>query len=237
MAGHGYRVGSLASLIRMRDHGVTPDYIAALARHDVRDIPADDVVRLRDHGVDAEFVGELRQIGYGPLPVDAMIQLRDHGVDADYIRTLVRHGIRDVPPADLARLRDHGVTPDFVAALRANGYDRSNIEGSSGSATMAFVGSSARCAAGYGGFGTDEIIRLRDHGVTDSYVGELSALGYTSLSAEDIARLRDHGVMPDFIRNANRGGGRHKPDELIRLRTAASRRAGRSSVRSCPAGL
>ena len=80
--------------------------------------------------------------------------------------------------------------------------------------------SSSRCAAH--GYGASAPTRSSACAITASptiYVGELRALGYAGLAADEIVRLRDHGVMPDFIREANRGGGRHTPEELVRLRT------------------
>ncbi len=60
-------------------------------------------------------------------------------------------------------------------------------------------------------------MRLRTHGVSANFVGELRQLGYSGLSAEEIVRLRIHGVTPDFIRRTNAGGQR-SVDELVRMR-------------------
>jgi hypothetical protein len=61
-------------------------------------------------------------------------------------------------------------------------------------------------------------VRLRDHGVQASFVGELRQLGYGNMRVDDIIRLRDMGVTAEFIRSAN-SAGRRSPEELVRLRT------------------
>ena len=42
-------------------------------------MPLDDLIRMRDHGVDPEYVRRLQQRGSGQLSVDELIQRRDRG--------------------------------------------------------------------------------------------------------------------------------------------------------------
>ena len=65
---------------------------------------------------------------------------------------------------------------------------------------------------------TDDIVRIRDHGVSTAYVSGLRDLGYAGISAEELVRLRSHGVSTDFIRRVNGDGARRSPDELVALR-------------------
>ena len=71
---------------------------------------------------------------------------------------------------------------------------------------------------GIKGLAPADLIRLRSHGVSASYVGALHSLGYTRLSADDLVRLRSHGISADFVRRIN-AGGRQSVDNLVRLRT------------------
>ena len=44
-------------------------------------LPLDALIRLRDHGVDPDYVRRLEQRGVGHLGVDAIIERRDRGSD------------------------------------------------------------------------------------------------------------------------------------------------------------
>ena len=70
----------------------------------------------------------------------------------------------------------------------------------------------------------DDLVRLRDHGVSGGFVGELHAMGYDGLTPDQLQRLRDHGVSAGFIRVANQGGERLSPDDLIQLHDRGGRR-------------
>ena len=56
MGALGYRLGSLAPLIELRDHGVTPSYVRELAELGYKGLPADEIRRARDHGITPEYV-------------------------------------------------------------------------------------------------------------------------------------------------------------------------------------
>ena len=94
----GYKVGTLEALIKMRDHGVSPDYVKGMNALGQK-LTADQLVNARDHGVTPEFASELAALGYGSMPVEGLV-----------------------------RVRDHGVTPDFVKALSAAGYSKLSID-------------------------------------------------------------------------------------------------------------
>ncbi len=57
----------------------------------------------------------------------------------------------------------------------------------------------ALVAAGYGGIPVDDIIELRNHGVTSDFLRALSQNGQGPLSTKDLIALADNGVRPDLI--------------------------------------
>ena len=77
----GYHVGTVAALINMRDHGVSPDYVQGLMAQGIPKLSAEELVRARDHGVDPDYVKAMREAGYGSVGIDGLVNARDHGVD------------------------------------------------------------------------------------------------------------------------------------------------------------
>ena len=57
---------------------------------------------------------------------------------------------------------------------------------------------------------------MRDHGVSPEYIRELKRLGYEGLSVDDLVALRDHGVTIARIRDANKRAGTRLPLDLLR---------------------
>ena len=49
-------------------------------------LPIDTLIRIRDHGVTADYVKEIKALGYPRLEIDDLVGLRDHGVTPDKIR-------------------------------------------------------------------------------------------------------------------------------------------------------
>jgi hypothetical protein len=70
----------------------------------------------------------------------------------------------------------------------------------------------------------DSLVRLRDHGVTPTYIKELKALGYDRLPIEDLVTLRDHGLTPDRIRAANARAGTRLPIDMLKSFAAGGMR-------------
>jgi hypothetical protein len=104
----GARNVPVDTLVRMRDHGVTPEMMRALQRAGYRLSP-EELVRLVDHGVSERYIVALRDAGYAHVTADELLQLRDHGVDGAFVARLRAHGYTNVPVKDLIRLRDAGI--------------------------------------------------------------------------------------------------------------------------------
>ena len=49
-------------------------------------VDASELSRLRDHGVSGDFIAEVTKAGFTNLTVQDLTRLRDHGVDAGYLK-------------------------------------------------------------------------------------------------------------------------------------------------------
>jgi len=128
---------SVADLIKLAEHDVTPDYIASLGAAGIHLHSSEELVRIRDHDVTIDYINGLRQAGYRNLTPEQYVRLRDHDVTLAFVSGMQAAGYRPTPE-ELVRLRDHDVTPEYVADLARHGYTHLSI---------------------------DDLIRLRDHGV------------------------------------------------------------------------
>ena len=57
----------------------------------------------------------------------------------------------------------------------------------------------ALVAAGYGDLSVEQIISLKDHGVTGEFLAGLQQCGWERVSAEELIELVSHGVTPQFL--------------------------------------
>ena len=103
----GFERPSVSDLVRMGDHGVSSDYIAAMKGLNFQPKTVESLIRLRDHGVSTTYMHDLWNLGYHPS-AEELVRLRDHGVTVAFIQRLRSHGYNNLTAADLIRLRDHG---------------------------------------------------------------------------------------------------------------------------------
>jgi hypothetical protein len=155
-----------------------------------------DVVRVMDHGVSPRYIDELAGLGYKSASLDELVRLRDHGVTPDFIRAVQQAGYKNLSAGDLVRLADHGVRETFITEMRAAGFTKVSADElvtmrDRGVSSRYLA---AMSAVGYKNFSVDEIVALRDHGVTADFVSRLKAHGYNNLSVRDLIRLRDAGL-------------------------------------------
>ncbi len=74
----------------------------------------------------------------------------------------------------------------------------------------------AMASVGYTKLSVDQLVLMKQHGVTPGYVRELKAMGYPLPSVETVVELVDHGVSIDYIKKLGALGYRNLAfDELV----------------------
>jgi hypothetical protein len=135
-------------LIKMRQHGVNPDFIQEIRGLGFTDLNVDQLIKMRIHGVGPDFIEEMRGLGFS-ADVDALIKLRNHGVNAEFVQEMQELGFDRLPADQLVKLRTHGVTPDFIREMRDLGFTDDDV---------------------------DELVKLRIHGVNGDFVRKMREL-------------------------------------------------------------
>jgi bla regulator protein BlaR1 len=100
-------------LLRARDHGVTPDYLAELKQLGYT-VSLEQAIRLRDHGVTADFIRDIQKEGYSQISLDKAVDLIDHGVSAEFIHQVKAEGFPNLTLNEAVKLVDHGVNIGFI---------------------------------------------------------------------------------------------------------------------------
>jgi beta-lactamase regulating signal transducer with metallopeptidase domain len=75
-------------------------------------------------------------------------------------------------------------------------------------------------AEGLSGLSTDDLLTAANHGISAAYVRDLKELGYHPLDIEALTRLRSHGIDGEFIRELGAVGfTKLSMDDLVRSRS------------------
>lgn len=107
---------------------------------------------------------------------------------------------------------------DLLDALAQHGYTNLSVDDLIALRDHGVSGSLISGATAFFGHpSVADLIRLADHGVWGSYLTELRSAGITGLSADDAIRIRDHGVSPMLIAGLRARGYAVNADTLIKL--------------------
>ena len=158
---------SLDKVVELREHGVSPSFIARFHEMGYSDISLDKAVTLVDHGVSPEFVGDMKKIGQRNITLDEAIELVDHGVSIGFVKELTDMGYSNISLEKATELVDHGVSAGFVRGFKELGFSDISL---------------------------DQAVRLADHGVSADYIKRMQDKGLKNLSLDEYIRLRDGGM-------------------------------------------
>jgi len=219
VAGLGYERADTETILALRIHGVTPGQIAEMNRLFGKR-PLDELVAFRIHGVTPESVRRMSELGVGKISPDEALAFRIHGVDADFVERLRSAGYERLSADDLVAARIHGVRPEDADGWKKLGYPRPSLEELVGARIHGVDPDFAAGirSAGLTGATLEDLVGFRIHGVNAAFLREMDALGL-DLSGDDATGFRIHGVTPDFVREIQSlGYASPDPDDLVSLR-------------------
>jgi hypothetical protein len=155
---------------------------------------------------------------------------RGHGTylyvpDAGFKAYLAGEGFKDLNEQLLLHLFFTNINKEYLGYMKQNGYDGLTIGQLK---DLAYQNMNQRVMTGYfdlfkkDGFGkvsVDQIIELREHGVSPAFVNSFHEMGYKDISLDKALELKDHGVNPEFIEDMKKAGAKEiSLDEAIALR-------------------
>jgi hypothetical protein len=110
--------------------------------------------------------------------------------------------------------------PNFGSELARRGVGAPSAEDQFALAMSDFKLASldALLAAGFARPGAHDLVRMSEHGVSDTYIAAMKGLQFSPKTVESLIRLRDHGVTPEYMRDLQNLGYRPSAEELVRLR-------------------
>jgi len=131
----------------------------------------------------------MNDMGYKNLSRQDLIDLRKEGVTATFTSRMHDLGYANLTLDQLVKLRQNDVSSTFAAMMKELGYDLS----------------------------IDDLIELRQHDVTAYYTSNLHDLGYKDITKEELIRLKDTGVSITEVKKlVNDNKTRPSIDEIIR---------------------
>ena len=187
----GYRKLSRHHQLTFAMYDISLDELRQLRRIIGGKPNAADAARLFERGATPEFVRDLAGVGFAGLSVDGLLRVREAGVNADYVRGLRAEGLRLALPAYM-EARARGLTTEYVQQLKNVGLRELSLA---------------------------EYYLLLDNDVSAEYASSIYSLGYASCDLDDLVRLRNQGITASFIVKANKQAGEQlSVSELIRYR-------------------
>jgi len=131
----------------------------------------------------------MEEMGYTGLSREDLIDLRQEGVTATYTSRIRDLGYTDVTLDEIVRMRQNDVSATFAAMMKELGYELT----------------------------TADLVELRQHDVTAYFTSNMHDLGYSDITTEELIRLKDTGVTADEARQLiEERGEAPSIEELIR---------------------
>ncbi len=183
---------------------------------------AEAVPKIAVHPVKAAPVVPNVRVHIAPVAPRNIAEIRAHVAAvapvAPRLNVPVVHAAVFAAPAVPLVASAHGST-DLLDALNAAGMTNLSVDQLIALRDHGVSPMLVRSATSYfGRISSDDLTYLADHGVGTPYLDELRSDRVTGLSVKDAVRLMDHGVTPAFMRSAF-GYFRQRPsaDDLVRM--------------------
>lgn len=113
---------------------------------------------------------------------------------------MIEMGYTDLTDDDLRSLREDGVTATYISNIRSLGYDELTLNDARSlaraDASSAFT--AMMIELGYD-LTVEDLVQLRDAGVTAFYTSNVHDLGYRDVTPEQLIRMQNIGVSTDLI--------------------------------------
>ena len=133
----------------------------------------------------------MEEMGYTDLSEDDLRELRSEGVTATYISNVRTLGYEDLTLEDAVRMANADASSTFIAMMIELGYS----------------------------LDVDEIVRLRNAGVTANYTSKIHDLGYRDVTVDQLIRMERIGVTPELVTRLQEEQGEDIPlEDVIRYR-------------------
>lgn len=133
----------------------------------------------------------MEEMGYTGLSEDDLRALRSEGVSATYISNVRSLGYEDLTLDDAVRMANADASSAFIAMMIELGYS----------------------------LDVDEIVRLRNAGITANYTSKIHDLGYRDVTIDQLIRMDRIGVTPELVTRLHEERGENIPlEDVIRYR-------------------
>ncbi len=155
----------------------------------------------RGHGTysfeeDAAFKSYLAQEGFSSISENLMIHLYFTNINKAYFAFMKENGYTGITMTELKKLAEENMNQHIMT-----NYLELFRKDNDGKVTL------------------DQIVRLREHGVSPSVISKFHDMGYPDVPLDKAVELVDHGVDPEFVEDMKKIGQRNITlDEAIRLR-------------------
>jgi beta-lactamase regulating signal transducer with metallopeptidase domain len=203
----GRRVLTAEQRDAFRDHGVTADFVHAVAALGYDRAEPEDILALEIHGVTPEDISEMNGI-FGKRSLDEHVAFKIHGVTPESVRRLSAFGLGKLSPDDVLAMKIHGVDAAFVESLRAAGYEHLSADDAVSARIHGVepADAAAWTRLGYPHPSLEDLVSARIHGVTPEFGAGIRAAGITADSLDDLVAFRIHGVTAEFLRELKAQG-------------------------------
>ena len=158
----------------------------------------------------ANFVESVTNVASGPSQ-DLLNRMNARMIEMGYV---------DLTDDDLRSLREDGVTATYISNIRSLGYEDLTLEDSRrlARADVSSAFTAMMIELGYE-LTVDDLVQLRDAGVTAFYTSNVHDLGYRDVTPDQLIRMQRIGVSTSLIEELQAQRGEDVPlEDIIRYR-------------------